>query len=236
MQETASDAGTESRTDPKIDPSWKDRLAGEFRKPYFAELKKFLKAEKSDGAVIYPPGPLIFNAFNKTPFDAVKLVILGQDPYHGPGQAHGLCFSVQTGVKPPPSLVNIYKELQQDTGFQIPSHGNLEKWTGQGVLLLNACLTVRAGQPGSHHGKGWEAFTSAVVKTLNDEKKGLVFLLWGKPAQEKGSIIDATRHYVFKAAHPSPFSAHAGFFGCRHFSKANAIMLESGQTPIDWQI
>ncbi len=226
----------ESRIDPKIEPSWKERLADEFRKPYFAELKGFLKEEKRQGAVVYPPGPFIFNAFNKTPFDTVKVVILGQDPYHGAGQAHGLCFSVQAGVKPPPSLVNIYKELHEDMGCTVPSQGNLEKWTEQGVLLLNACLTVRAGQPGSHHGKGWEAFTNAVVKTLNDEKRGLVFLLWGRPAQEKGSVIDAARHHVFKAAHPSPFSAHAGFFGCRHFSKTNAILTGSGRAPIDWQI
>lgn len=237
MKESTLAAETaESRIDPKMEPSWKHRLAGEFRKPYFSDLKRFLKEEKANGAVIYPPGPLIFNAFNKTPFDAVKVVILGQDPYHGPGQAHGLCFSVQSGVKPPPSLVNIFKELHKDVGFIIPNHGNLEKWAEQGVLLLNACLTVRAGQPGSHHGKGWETFTNAVVQTLNDEKQGLVFLLWGKPAQEKGSIIDPSRHHVLKAAHPSPFSADRGFFGTRHFSQANAILVKSGQSPIDWQI
>jgi uracil-DNA glycosylase len=234
MEETT--LAPEQRIDPKIEPSWKERLAGEFQKPYFTGLRSFLRQEKQNGAVIYPPGPLIFNAFNKTPFDAVKAVILGQDPYHGPGQAHGLCFSVQHGVKPPPSLVNIHKELNADIGFRIPDHGNLEKWAEQGVMLLNACLTVRAGQPGSHHGKGWEQFTNAVVKTLNDEKEGLIFLLWGKPAQEKGSIIDPKRHHVLKAAHPSPFSAHSGFFGCRHFSKTNAILAQSGRKPIDWQI
>jgi uracil-DNA glycosylase len=229
--------------DPKIEPSWKAHLAEEFRKPYFAELKAFLKEEKQRGQVIYPPGPLIFNAFNKTPFDAVKVVILGQDPYHGPGQAHGLCFSVQRGVKPPPSLVNIFKELKADTaavpqpgGFQIPDHGNLQAWAEQGVLLLNASLTVRAGQAGSHHGKGWEIFTSAAVKALNDAKEGLVFLLWGRPAQEKGAIIDASRHHVLKAAHPSPFSADRGFFGCKHFSKANALLAKSGRAPIDWRL
>ena len=227
--------------DPKIEPSWRERLAEEFRKPYFASLKAFLKEEKFKGEIIYPPGPLIFNAFNKTPFDQVKVVILGQDPYHGPGQAHGLCFSVQRGVKPPPSLVNIFKELKADTqavpeGFEIPSHGCLEAWAERGVLLLNASLTVRAGQPGSHHGKGWETFTSAAVKALNDAKEGLVFLLWGKPAQEKGSIIDTARHYVLKAAHPSPFSADRGFFGCRHFSKANACLEKDGRGPIDWRL
>ena len=236
MTESAMTTDTESCIDPKMEPSWKERLSGEFRKPYFAELKSFLKEEKKHGQIIYPPGPMIFNAFNKTPFDAVKVVILGQDPYHGPGQAHGLCFSVQPGVKPPPSLVNIFKELNSDLGLPIPDHGNLEKWTDQGVLLLNACLTVRAGQPGSHHGKGWEEFTNAAIKTLNDEKDGLVFLLWGKPAQLKGSIIDPARHHVLKAAHPSPFSAHSGFFGTKHFSKTNAILEKSGRAPINWQI
>lgn len=237
MQESGLTVVTEdSRIDPKLEPSWKAQLSGEFRKPYFADLKRFLKEEKRSGAVIYPPGPLIFNAFNKTPFDAVNVVILGQDPYHGPGQAHGLCFSVQRGVKPPPSLMNIFKELNSDLGLPIPDHGNLEKWAGQGVLMLNACLTVRAGQPGSHHGKGWEEFTNAAVSALNDKMEGLVFLLWGKPAQVKGSIIDPKRHHVLKAAHPSPFSAHSGFFGTRHFSKTNAILEKSGRAPIDWRI
>jgi uracil-DNA glycosylase len=221
---------------PKIDASWKAHLEEEFKKEYFAHLKQFLLEEKKSGAIIYPPGPLIFNAFNTTPFDAVKVVILGQDPYHGPGQAHGLSFSVPQGIKPPPSLVNIFKELRDDVGFQIPQHGNLEKWARQGVLLLNACLTVRAGQPGSHHGKGWEQFTDAAVRRLNDEKKGLVFLLWGKPAQQKGSIIDPKRHHVLTAPHPSPFSADRGFFGCRHFSKTNKLLEKEGQSPVDWQI
>jgi uracil-DNA glycosylase len=224
------------QVNPKIEASWKRHLEEEFHKPYFLELKRFLQEEKKNGAVIYPPGPLIFNAFNTTPFDAVKVVILGQDPYHGPGQAHGLCFSVQPGVKPPPSLVNIFKELRDDLGLPIPDHGNLEAWARQGVLLLNACLTVRAGQPGSHHGKGWEQFTNAAVRKLNDEKEGLVFLLWGRPAQEKGQIIDAKRHHVLKAAHPSPFSADRGFFGSRPFSRTNHILAKAGETPIDWRL
>lgn len=242
MPEGTLQAEAASAIDPKIEPSWKARLEGEFRQPYFSALKAFLKEEKARGETIFPPGPLIFNAFNKAPFDSVKVVILGQDPYHGPGQAHGLCFSVQRGVKPPPSLVNIYKELKADTGavpggtFAIPDHGNLEAWAGQGVLLLNASLTVRASQPGSHQGKGWETFTSAAVKALNDSREGLVFLLWGRPAQEKGSIIDPERHHVLKAAHPSPFSADRGFFGCRHFSRANELLAKSGRSPIDWRL
>jgi uracil-DNA glycosylase len=240
MSHSAQEASV-ATVDPKIEPSWKHHLADEFRKPYFAALKAFLKEEKAKGEVIYPPGPLIFNAFNKTPFDQVKAVILGQDPYHGPGQAHGLCFSVQRGVKPPPSLVNIFKELKADTqavpgGFTMPDHGCLEAWAEGGVLMLNASLTVRAGQPASHQGKGWEIFTSAAVQALNEAKKGLVFLLWGKPAQEKGSIIDPARHHVLKAAHPSPFSADRGFFGCRHFSKANAFLEKEGREPIDWRL
>ncbi|MEO6094916.1 MAG: uracil-DNA glycosylase [Fibrobacteria bacterium] len=226
----------EARIDPKLEPSWKQRLEGEFRSPYFADLKRFLLEEKQSGAMVYPPGPLIFNAFNTTPFDLVKVVILGQDPYHGPGQAHGLCFSVQPGVKPPPSLVNIFKELHADLGLPVPKHGCLQKWAEQGVLMLNSGLTVRAGQPASHQGKGWERFTDAAVKALNDGKEGLVFLLWGKPAQLKGSLIDPNRHHVLKAAHPSPFSAHSGFFGTRHFSKTNAILKASGRAPIDWAV
>lgn len=234
-----SDAMTASRSvalDPKLEPSWKERLAGEFQQDYFRDLKAFLLEEKRAGQAVFPPGPLIFNAFNSTPFDRVKAVILGQDPYHGPGQAHGLSFSVQRGVRPPPSLVNIFKELREDVGFSIPDHGNLEGWARQGVLLLNASLTVRAGQAGSHQGKGWERFTDAAVKALSDGREGLVFLLWGRPAQLKGSIIDPARHHVLKAAHPSPFSAHGGFFGCKHFSKTNALLREMGKDPIDWQI
>jgi uracil-DNA glycosylase len=179
---------------------------------------------------------LIFNAFNHTPFDKVKVVLLGQDPYHGPGQAHGLCFSVQRGVPPPPSLKNMFKELRDDVGFRIPAHGNLEAWADQGVFLLNATLTVRAGEAGSHQGKGWETFTAAAVRRLSEKREGLVFLLWGRFAHQKEALIDTSRHHVLKAAHPSPLSAHNGFFGCRHFSKANALLEKQGLKPIDWQI
>jgi uracil-DNA glycosylase len=225
-----------SAVDPKIEESWKRELAGEFREDYFAKLKQFLLEEKQKGAVVYPPGPLIFNAFNHTPFDKVKIVILGQDPYHGPGQAHGLCFSVQRGVPPPPSLQNIFKELREDVGFKIPDHGNLEKWADQGVFLLNATLTVRAGAAASHAGKGWEHFTAAAVRRLSEQRKGLVFLLWGRHAQMKEALIDASRHHVLKAAHPSPLSAYNGFFGCRHFSQANKLLEKEGLAPVDWQI
>jgi len=221
---------------PKINESWKQELGEEFRKDYFLGLKGFLLEEKARGAVVYPPGPLIFNAFNHTPFGAVKIVILGQDPYHGPGQAHGLSFSVPRGIRPPPSLQNIFKELHTDVGFEIPDHGNLEKWAEQGVFLLNACLTVRAGQPASHQGHGWEEFTTAAVKTLSEKRRDLVFLLWGKPAQEKEILIDKSKHHVLKAPHPSPFSADRGFFGCRHFSKSNGLLKSAGKTPVDWQI
>jgi uracil-DNA glycosylase len=221
---------------PKIEASWKAHLDEEFQKPYFADLKRFLQEEKRAGAVVYPPGSLIFNAFNTTPFDAVKVVILGQDPYHGAGQAHGLSFSVPEGIRPPPSLVNIYKELRDDVGFRIPEHGNLEKWARQGVLLLNAGLTVRAGQPASHQGKGWEQFTDAAVRKLNDAREGLVFILWGRPAQQKGAIIDRRRHHVLESPHPSPFSADRGFFGSRPFSRTNRLLTEMGKTPIDWQL
>ena len=226
--------------DPKIEESWKRELADEFGKEYFARLKDFLLEEKRRGAIVYPPGPLIFNAFNHTPFDKVKVVILGQDPYHGPGQAHGLCFSVQRGVPPPPSLQNMFKELRDDLkdlgGFRIPDHGNLEKWADQGVFLLNATLTVRAGAAASHAGKGWEEFTAAAVRKLSEKREGLVFLLWGRHAQAKESLIDTTRHHVLKTVHPSPLSAHGGFFGCRHFSKANELLAKAGMDPIDWRI
>jgi uracil-DNA glycosylase len=188
------------------------------------------------GKTIYPPGSLIFNAFNSTPFDKVKVVILGQDPYHGDGQAHGLCFSVQYGVKPPPSLVNIYKELKSDVGFEIPAHGNLQKWTEQGVFLLNAMLTVEANQPASHQKKGWEEFTNAVIQKLSKERSGLIFMLWGNFAQQKAVLIDETKHTILKAAHPSPFSAYNGFFGCKHFSKTNEILKAKGEEEIDWQV
>lgn len=225
--------------DPKIEDSWKRELADEFRADYFIRLKEFLLGEKARGATIYPPGPLIFNAFARTPFDAVKVVILGQDPYHGPGQAHGLCFSVPRGVPPPPSLQNIFKELRDDLkesgGFRTPDHGNLEAWADQGVFLLNTSLTVRAGAAASHAGKGWEHFTAAAVRRLSEGREGLVFLLWGRHAHTREPLIDATRHHVLKAAHPSPLSAHGGFFGCRHFSKANALLEKQGLAPVDWQ-
>lgn len=207
----------------------------EFSKPYFQQLKQFLLEEKKAGYTIYPPGNLIFHAFNRTPFEQVKVVIIGQDPYHGPGQAHGLCFSVPAGVTPPPSLRNVFAELQRDVGIQMPSHGNLEKWADQGVLLLNAILTVRARQAASHRGKGWEQFTDAAIQALNDQQQGIVFLLWGRYAQEKGRIIDPQRHHVLKAAHPSPLARNA-FNGCRHFSQTNALLQAQGKTPIDWQI
>lgn len=223
--------------DVKIDPSWKEVLKNEFTKPYFLEIVTFLKIEKNAYKTIYPPGPLIFNAFNQTPFNKVKVVILGQDPYHNPGQAHGLSFSVPNGIKPPPSLVNIYKEIQNDLGIAMPNgYGNLTKWAEQGVLLLNAILTVRANEPASHAKIGWMNFTDAVITKISDEKKGVIFLLWGKFAQEKQLLIDETKHFVLKAAHPSPFSADKGFFGCKHFSKTNDLLTNQGLTPINWKL
>ncbi|MBT8047489.1 MAG: uracil-DNA glycosylase [Xanthomonadales bacterium] len=215
-------------------PGWKDRLEDEFRKSYMTELREFLLDRKKEGAVIFPPGGLIFNALNTTPIDSVKVVILGQDPYHGPGQAHGLCFSVPNGVAIPPSLVNIYKELASDCGVEPPRGGNLQGWAEQGVLLLNAVLTVERGQAGAHQGKGWERFTDRVISELNDSRDGLVFMLWGSYAQKKGAVIDRERHLVLTAPHPSPLSAHRGFFGCRHFSKANDWLRHHGQEPVDW--
>lgn len=222
--------------DVKIEESWKNVLKDEFSKPYFLEIANFLKTEKSQGKVIFPPGPLIFNAFNTTPFDKVKVVLLGQDPYHGKGQAHGLSFSVLNGVRPPPSLMNIFRELQADVGTPIPAHGNLTRWAEQGVLLLNACLSVRANEPLSHSRIGWTTFTDKVISKVSSEKKNVVFLLWGRYAQEKQPLIDATRHLVLKAAHPSPYSANAGFFGCRHFSKTNEYLVQHGLDPIDWSL
>ncbi len=222
--------------DVKIEASWKAVLKNEFTKPYFLQVVTHLKTERATGAVIYPPGQLIFNAFTTTPFHKVKVVILGQDPYHGAGQAHGLSFSVPDGVKPPPSLVNMYKELQKDIGMPIPQSGNLSKWAEQGVLLLNAVLTVRANEPASHAKIGWMDFTDAVIRKISDEKKGIVFLLWGRFAQDKQVLIDETKHYVLKAAHPSPFSADKGFFGCKHFSRANELLMKQGLSPIDWNI
>ncbi len=219
----------------QIEQRWKEVLEDEFNSPYFQELKDFLKGEKKNH-VVYPPGAKIFNAFNFTPFNRVKAVIIGQDPYHGDGQAHGLCFSVPEGIAKPPSLVNIFKELNDDLGFAIPGSGNLEKWALQGVMLLNATLTVRAHEPGSHQNKGWEKFTDAAISTLSEQRENLVFLLWGAFAQKKAELIDPERHHILKAAHPSPFSASNGFFGCRHFSKTNEILRDLGLREIDWKI
>lgn len=218
-----------------IDESWKALLAKEFEQAYFKELKNFLLEEKKKN-VVYPPGGLIFSAFNRTPFGSVKVVIIGQDPYHGPGQANGLCFSVSEGIKQPPSLVNIFKEINNDLGIAFPKSGNLEPWADQGVLLLNATLTVRANQAGAHQNKGWEIFTDAVIKILSEQKKGLVFLLWGRYAQAKEVLIDASKHHILKAAHPSPFSAYNGFFGCKHFSKTNELLRKQGLQEINWAI
>ena len=220
----------------KIEPSWLGRLQGEFDQPYMQQLKHFLQQQKQQGKVIFPPGSQWFAAFDHCPFDTVKVVILGQDPYHGDHQAHGLCFSVLPGVDVPPSLVNIYKELATDVGFQIPPHGCLTHWADQGVLLLNATLTVERGRAGAHQGKGWEQFTDRAIQLLNERREGLVFMLWGSYAQKKGAIIDTARHCVLTAPHPSPLSAHRGFFGCRHFSKANAYLRKHGQAPVDWQL
>lgn len=222
--------------DVKIESSWKEALKSEFNKPYFEQIATHIKTEKAQGKIIYPPGSLFFNAFDTTPLDKIKVVILGQDPYHGPGQAHGLCFSVQNGVAPPPSLVNIYKELQEDIGISIPDHGNLTHWAQQGVFLLNASLSVRAGEPMSHSKIGWAAFTDNVIKTISAKKEHLVFILWGKFAQEKRTLIDESKHLVLKSAHPSPLSAHAGFFGCKHFSKANTYLVSHGIDPVDWKL
>lgn len=220
---------------PQIEETWKNILMDEFQKEYFIKLKAFLVEEKKKYTV-YPPGSQIFAAFSHTPFNSVKVVILGQDPYHGPGQAHGLCFSVPKGIRTPPSLQNIFKEINNDLGIPIPSHGNLEKWAKQGVLLLNATLTVRANQAGSHQNKGWETFTDAVIKGLSDNHKGLVFILWGNYAQAKTRIIDTNKHFVLTAPHPSPLSASRGFFGCKHFSKTNRLLTSIGKEPIDWSL
>jgi uracil-DNA glycosylase len=222
--------------DIQIEESWKMVLKQEFEKTYFQHIITFLKAEKATGKTIYPPGPLIFNAFKQTPFDKVKAVLIGQDPYHNKGQAHGLSFSVPDGVPNPPSLVNIFKELKNDLGIEISQNGNLEKWAQQGVLLLNASLTVRQNEPGSHAGIGWLQFTDDIIKKISNEKEGIVFLLWGKFAQQKQSLIDETKHYVLKAAHPSPFSASNGFFGCKHFSKTNELLMKQHKAPVDWKI
>ena len=220
----------------QLEPSWKAVLADEFEQPYMQNLRAFLRQQKAQGKRIYPPGKLIFNALNSTPFDRVRLVIIGQDPYHGPGQAHGLCFSVLPGVQVPPSLKNIYKELHSDVGFADPGHGCLLPWAKQGVLLLNATLTVEAGKAGSHQGKGWEQFTDRIIALLNEKKSGLAFLLWGSYAQKKGASIDRSRHLVLQSPHPSPLSASRGFFGNRHFSRANTWLQEQGGSAIDWQL
>ncbi len=223
------------KIDPKIDDSWKQILSEEFNKEYFLNLKSFLVEEKKQ-YTIYPPGDNIFHAFNQTPFNDVKVVILGQDPYHGQGQAHGLCFSVPFGIKPPPSLVNIFKEIKSDLDLPFPNHGNLEYWAMQGVLLINATLTVRASQAGAHQGKGWEIFTDNVIKKLSSERENLIFMLWGRFAQNKAELIDSNKHIILKAPHPSPFSARTGFFGCKHFSKCNELLKETGRTEIDWRV
>ena len=220
----------------RLEPGWKARVGDWFAREDMRQLSAFLRRRKAAGANVYPPGGEIFAAFDATPFDAVKVVILGQDPYHGPGQAHGLCFSVRPGVAVPPSLDNIYKELARDTGFVPPDHGCLLPWAQRGVLLLNSVLTVEAGQAGSHQGKGWEGFTDHVVDLLNREREHLVFLLWGSYAQKKGAVIDPRRHRVLKAPHPSPLSAHRGFLGCGHFSAAGEYLARTGQAPVDWAL
>jgi len=219
---------------PQIESSWQVKLNAEFNAKYFYELKQFLVEEKKQYA-IYPPGNQIFTAFNLTPFDQVRVVIIGQDPYHGKGQAHGLCFSVARGIKKPPSLVNIFKEISYDLGFEIPEHGNLDSWATQGVLLLNATLTVRDSQAGSHQNKGWELFTDAVIKKLSEDKENLIFLLWGNFAIAKKALINSTKHHILTAPHPSPFSAHSGFLGCKHFSRVNELLTIAGSKPINWQ-
>jgi uracil-DNA glycosylase len=220
----------------RLEPGWLQQLMPEFEQDHMQQLRAFLRARTQAGAEIYPAAKNIFAAFDRTPFERVRVVILGQDPYHGPGQAHGLCFSVLPGMKVPPSLQNIYRELHNDIGFTPPQHGCLLPWAGQGVLLLNAVLTVERGQAGAHQNRGWERFTDAAIAALNADREGLVFMLWGSYAQRKGSIVDQQRHLVLKAPHPSPLSAHRGFFGCGHFSQTNAWLENHGQAAIDWQL
>ena len=222
----------------QMEPGWKHHLLEEFGKPYMADLKDFLRREVSNRKLVYPKGSEYFNAFNSTPFDKVKVVMLGQDPYHGPDQAHGLCFSVPHGVALPPSLINIFKEIQSDLGLSPAEfkHGNLKAWADQGVLLLNSVLTVEAGRAASHQGKGWEVFTDRAIAALNEKREHLVFMLWGAYAQKKGAVIDESRHLVLTAPHPSPLSAHRGFLGCRHFSKANDYLIRHGMAPVDWRL
>ena len=221
---------------PTIEESWKLRLSDQFKQPYFGKLIEFVKEEKKKGESIFPPGTKIFSAFEHTPFDKVKVVILGQDPYHGPGQAHGLSFSVPPGVGLPPSLLNIFKELKNDLGIPVPKTGNLEKWADQGVLLLNATLTVRESQPGSHQNKGWELFTDSVIREISATRTGVVFILWGNYAKAKEVLIDTTKHFILKSPHPSPFSADRGFFGSKPFSRTNEILKREGQKEIDWRL
>lgn len=220
----------------QLEPSWLAQLAGEFEQPYMIRLREFLRREKQQGKRIFPKGKEFFNAFEHTPLDKVKVVILGQDPYHGEGQAHGLCFSVRPGVRIPPSLQNVYKEINAELGLPIPSHGYLTAWADQGVLLLNAVLSVECGNAASHQGKGWETFTDRVIDVINREREGVVFMLWGSYAQRKGAIIDTGRHCVLKAPHPSPLSAHRGFFGCGHFKAANDYLIQRGEKPVDWSL
>ena len=224
----------EIRTKPKLDNTWLEVLQEEFEKDYFIQLKNFLLAEKASYQV-FPPGNQLFSAFNSTPFDKIKVVIIGQDPYHGPGQANGLCFSVSPGIKQPPSLLNIFKEIQSDVGIAIPTNGNLEPWAKQGVLLLNATLTVRANTAGSHQNKGWEIFTDKVIQTISDLKIGIIFLLWGNYAKAKENLIDKSKHHILTAPHPSPL-ARGGFFGCKHFSKTNELLRQQQQQQIDWRV
>jgi uracil-DNA glycosylase len=224
--------------DAQIEPGWKSHLGQEFAKPYLLRLDEFLRVERDLGKTIYPKESEYFNAFNSTPFEKVAVVVLGQDPYHGPDQAHGLCFSVPSGIAAPPSLVNIFKEIRADLGLSVSDfpHGNLKNWADQGVLLLNSVLTVEQGRAASHQGRGWETFTDRVISELNEKRRGIVFMLWGAYAGKKGAVIDDRKHLVLKAPHPSPLSAHRGFLGCRHFSRANAYLVEQGITPIDWRL
>lgn len=221
--------------DVKIEPGWKTILSDEFEKEYFANLVNFIKQEITNGKQIFPPGKLIFNAFEKTPFDKLKVVILGQDPYHGQGQAHGLSFSVPDGIRQPPSLVNIFTEIKNDLGIEPPAHGNLEQWAQQGVFMLNAILTVRKGEPASHSQAGWANFTDAVIQKISEHKSGVVFLLWGNFARQKKALIDTSKHFVLESAHPSPYSSDR-FFGCKHFSETNRILKQQGLQEINWQI
>lgn len=225
-----------SQKKPQLHDSWLDVIGEEFEKPYMHKLRAFLVEEKRRNATVYPPGPMMFNAMNITPFDKVKVVLLGQDPYHGPNQAHGLCFSVQRGIQPPPSLVNMYKELHQSLGIPPARHGDLSTWAKQGVLLLNTTLSVRAGQPKSHAGQGWETFTDRIIEVLNDQREGLIFVLWGGHAGKKTALINPQKHLILKAPHPSPLSASRGFFGCGHFAKINEYLRSRGEQPIVWRL